>query len=49
MRQQTHLREQRCRQNKELSSTVRKDQTPFTDVSNTQQTGITQFHCTTLS
>jgi hypothetical protein len=36
MRQQTRLRVQHCRQNKDISSFIRKSQTPFIDVSNTQ-------------
>jgi hypothetical protein len=36
MRQQTHLRLQHCHQNKDLSSIIRKGQSPFTDGSTTQ-------------
>jgi hypothetical protein len=44
MRQQTRLRVQCCRQNKDISSYVRKSQMSFTDVSNTQQSGTVLFH-----
>jgi hypothetical protein len=40
MHQQTCLMVQRCHQNKDLSSAIRKGQSPFTDVSSTQQSGI---------
>jgi hypothetical protein len=38
--QQTRLRVQHCHQNKDLSSVVCKGQSPFIDVSTTQQSGI---------
>jgi hypothetical protein len=38
--QQTRLRAQCCRQNKDFSSVVHKAQSPLTDVSKTQQSGI---------
>jgi hypothetical protein len=49
MCQQTRLRVQRCRQNKDISSTVRKSQMPFTNVSNTQQPGTVLFHYTSCN
>jgi hypothetical protein len=49
MRQQTRLRVQHCRQNKDISLSIRKSQTPFTDVSNTQQLGTVLFHYTSYS
>jgi hypothetical protein len=48
-RQQTRLRVQRCWQNKDVSSSVRKSQTPFIDVSNTQQSGTILFHYSSYS
>jgi hypothetical protein len=49
MRQQTRLRVQRCHQNKDISSIIRKGQTPFTDVSNTRQSGTILFHYASCS
>jgi hypothetical protein len=49
MRQQTRLRVQHCRQNKGISSFIRKGQMPFIDVSNTQQSGTILFHYTSCS
>jgi hypothetical protein len=48
-RRQTRLRVQHCRQNKYISSSLHKSQMPFTDVSNTQQSGAILFHYTTCS
>jgi hypothetical protein len=44
MRRQTRLRVQHCQQNKDISSSLRKSQMPFIDVSNTQQSGNVLFH-----
>jgi hypothetical protein len=49
MRQQTRLRVQRCRQNKDITSSGGKSQTPLKDVSNTQQSGTISFHYTSCS
>jgi hypothetical protein len=49
MCEQTHLRVQRCWQNKDSSSSIRKSQMPFTYVSNTQQSGSILFHYTSCS
>jgi hypothetical protein len=49
VRQLTCLRVQRCRQNKDISSSVHKSQTPFIDLSNTQQSGVVLFHYTSSS
>jgi hypothetical protein len=45
-RQQTRLRVQHCRQNKDISSSVCKSQMPFTNVSNTHQSCTILFHYT---
>jgi hypothetical protein len=43
-RQQTHLRVQRCQQNKDITSSGGKSQTPLKDVSNTQHSGTVSFY-----
>jgi hypothetical protein len=43
---QTRLRVQRCRQNKDITSSGGKSQMPLKDVSNTQQSGTILFHYT---
>jgi hypothetical protein len=47
MREQTRLRVQRCQQNKDISSSVRKSQTPFTNV--TRQSGTILFYYTSYN
>jgi hypothetical protein len=49
MHQQTRLWVQRYQQNKDISSSIRKSQMPFTNVSNTQQSGTILFHYTSYS
>jgi hypothetical protein len=44
MQQWTHIGVQHCRQNKDIGSILRRSQTPFTDVSNTQPSGTVLFH-----
>jgi hypothetical protein len=48
-RQQTCLRVQHYRQNKDISSAIRNSQTQFESVSNTQQSGTILFHYTIYS
>jgi hypothetical protein len=49
LHEKTCQRVQRCRQNKDINSSVHKSQTSFTDVSNTQQSGAILLHYTCCS
>jgi hypothetical protein len=49
LHEKTCQRVHRCRQNKDINSSVHKSQTSFTDVSNTQQSGAILLHYTGCS
>jgi hypothetical protein len=49
MRQQTRLWVEHCQQNKDITSSGGRSQTPSKDVSNTRQSGTILFHDTNYS